>query len=95
MQTDHSKISQFGSRELECFLEHYSEDQVENFGDYYLGTYDSEIELICELLAEIESLDELLLFIQPYLNNKEILQELSFRNGLIVHEDFDYIVFRS
>lgn len=88
-------LSQFGSRELECFLEHYPEDQIENFEEFYVGSYENEIDLICDLLSEIESLDELLLFIQPYLKNKKILQELSFRNGLIIHEDLDYIVFRS
>lgn len=84
-----------GSREVECFLEHFSENDIPNFGNHYLGSYDSEIDLICDLLAEIESLDELLFFIQPYLDKKEILEELAFKNGLIIHEDLDYIVFRS
>lgn len=95
MQDLEENLTKFNCKKIECFIEHFSQDELNKVEDHYLGNYDSEIDLICELLAEIESLDELLLFIQPYLKHKELLQELIFKNGLIIHEDLDYMVFRS
>ncbi|MCJ8344329.1 hypothetical protein MJH12_02225 [bacterium] len=85
----------FGSREVECFLEHFPNDEIENFDQYYVGSYDTELDLIYDLLSEIENHEDLLNLIYPYLNDRGVLLELAFRNGLIIHEDFDYIVFKS
>ncbi|PCJ17219.1 MAG: hypothetical protein COB02_14325 [Candidatus Cloacimonadota bacterium] len=84
-----------GSREVECFLEHFSLDQIDKFNDHYIGSYDNDLDLLHDLLSEIENNQELISLVKPYLNYKGVLQEIALRDGLIIHEDLDYIVFRT